>query len=74
VFKWLAPQAGRAELEMLRTFNCGVGMVAIVKTDAVARVMEVLASSGESVSYLGHVVEAAGEQRVVYDNHLDLRL
>ncbi len=74
VFKWLAAQAGIAELEMLRTFNCGVGMVAIVKPDAVARVMEVLASSGEAVRHLGHVIEATGEQRVVYDNHLDLRL
>ncbi len=73
VFKWLAAQAGIAELEMLRTFNCGIGMVAIVKPDAVARVMEVLASSGESVSHLGTVIEADGEQRVVYDNHLDLR-
>ena len=73
VFKWLAAQAGIAELEMLRTFNCGIGMVAIVKPDAVARVTEVLVSSGEAVSYLGHVIEADGEQRVAYDNYLDLR-
>jgi len=73
VFKWLAAQAGIAELEMLRTFNCGIGMVAIVRPDAVVQVMEVLASSGETVSLLGQVIEAAGEQRVVYDNHLDLR-
>ena len=31
VFKWLAAQAGIAELEMLRTFNCGIGMIAIVE-------------------------------------------
>jgi phosphoribosylformylglycinamidine cyclo-ligase len=74
VFKWLAVQAGIAELEMLRTFNCGIGMVAIVKAEAIAQVMEVLASSGEAVSHLGQVIEAAGEQRVVYDNHLDLRV
>ncbi len=73
VFKWLAMQAGIAELEMLRTFNCGIGMIAIVKADEATRVMEVLASSGESVSLLGHVIEAGDEQRVVYDNHLDLR-
>jgi phosphoribosylformylglycinamidine cyclo-ligase len=73
VFKWLATQAGIAELEMLRTFNCGIGMVAIVRSDAAVRVMEVLASSGEVVSLLGSVIEADGEQRVVYDNHLDLR-
>src|SRR3984885_14254925 len=28
VFQWLAQQAGIAEAEMLRTFNCGIGMVA----------------------------------------------
>ena len=73
VFKWLATQAGIAELEMLRTFNCGVGMVAIIKPDAAVRVMDVLASSGETVMQLGQVIEAQGDERVVYDNHLDLR-
>ena len=74
VFKWLASQAGIAELEMLRTFNCGVGMVAIVKPDAALQVMDLLTEAGESVALLGHVVEADGEQRVIYDNHLDLKL
>jgi phosphoribosylformylglycinamidine cyclo-ligase len=73
VFKWLAAQAGIAELEMLRTFNCGVGMVAIARPDAAVRVMDVLASSGETVMQLGRVVETAGDERVAYDNHLDLR-
>lgn len=73
VFKWLADQAGIAELEMLRTFNCGIGMVAIVRPDALGQVMEVLASSGETVAHLGEVIAAEGEQRVIYDNHLDLR-
>ena len=39
VFKWLAAQAGIAELEMLRTFNCGIGMIAIVEADEVDEVM-----------------------------------
>jgi phosphoribosylformylglycinamidine cyclo-ligase len=72
VFKWLAEQGGVAEGELLRTFNCGVGMIAIVKADAVDRVGEVLTASGESVTRLGEVVEAAGERRVVYRGHLDL--
>ena len=72
VFKWLASQAGIAELEMLRTFNCGIGMVAIVKAADVARVMDVLSDAGESVALLGEVMEAQGDERVIYDNHLDL--
>ena len=72
VFKWLAEQGGVAELELLRTFNCGIGMIAIVKADAVEAVSEVLSSSGEGVTLLGEVIPAAGEHRVVYNGHLDL--
>ena len=72
VFKWLAEQGGVAELELLRTFNCGIGMIAIVKPDAVEAVTEMFTDSGESVALLGEVIPAAGEQRVVYNGHLDL--
>jgi len=72
VFKWLAGQGNIAELELLRTFNCGIGMIAIVKTEAVEAVTEVLADSGESVTRLGEVIPAKDENRVVYNGHLDL--
>ena len=68
----LAEQGGVAEAELLRTFNCGVGMIAIVRPDAVDEVSDVFAASGESVARLGEVVEAAGKARVVYHGHLDL--
>jgi phosphoribosylformylglycinamidine cyclo-ligase len=72
VFKWLASEGGIAELELLRTFNCGIGMIAIVKTDAVEEVTEVLTEGGESVVLLGEVIPAQGEHRVIYNGHLDL--
>jgi phosphoribosylformylglycinamidine cyclo-ligase len=72
VFRWLAEQGGIAELELLRTFNCGIGMIAIVQADAVDQVIDVLASGGETVALLGEVIPAAGEDRVVYNGHLDL--
>jgi phosphoribosylformylglycinamidine cyclo-ligase len=73
VFKWLAEEGGISEPELLRTFNCGIGMIAIVKPEALKDVTEVLASSGESVAMLGAVIQASGENRVVYNGHLDLR-
>ncbi len=73
VFKWLAEQGGVAELEMLRTFNCGIGMVAIVKPDAIQQVTDILTASGETVSVLGEVIPATGEHRVVYNGHLNLK-
>src|SRR6516164_9212645 len=72
VFKWLAQQGGVAGTEMLRTFNCGIGMIAIVEPDAVEAATEVLATNGESVARLGEVVPASGESRVVYRGELDL--
>ena len=72
VFKWLAEQGGIAELELLRTFNCGIGMIAIVKPDAIERVTDILTEAGESVALLGEVIPAQGEHRVVYNGHLDL--
>jgi len=72
VFKWLAKQGGIVELELLRTFNCGIGMVAIVRPDAVEQVTEILAANGETITVLGEVVPAAGQHRVVYNGHLDL--
>lgn len=74
VFKWLAAEGDIAELELLRTFNCGVGMIAIVKREAVQEVMDILREGGETVSLLGDVIEATGDERVVYDGHLELKL
>jgi phosphoribosylformylglycinamidine cyclo-ligase len=72
VFKWLAEQGSVAELELLRTFNCGIGMIAVVDPDAVEAVTGVLSDAGESVSLLGEVIAAKGEHRVVYNGHLNL--
>jgi phosphoribosylformylglycinamidine cyclo-ligase len=72
VFKWLAQQGGVAELELLRTFNCGIGMIAIVRPDAIEAVTDVFAGDGENVTVLGEVIPASGEHRVIYNGHLDL--
>lgn len=73
VFKWLAAQGGIAEPELLRTFNCGIGMIAIVARPALAAVTEAFAEAGETATYLGEVIEQA-DSSVVYDGHLDLSL
>src|ERR1700753_2276165 len=72
VFKWLAQEGNIAELELLRTFNCGIGMIAVVEPDAVETVTSILTDAGETVSLLGEVIPAEGEHRVVYNGKLDL--
>jgi phosphoribosylformylglycinamidine cyclo-ligase len=73
VFRWLATQGGIAEPEMLRTFNCGIGMVAVVPAGQDEMVADVLAAAGEIVVRLGEVVPIEGDTpRVTYSGHLDL--
>jgi len=72
VFKWLAQAGNVAQDEMLRTFNCGIGMVAIVAKKDVAAVTAVLKREGETVVQLGDVVPASGDVQVRYSGHLNL--
>ncbi len=57
IFGWLSRTGGVAEAEMLRTFNCGVGMVVVVEEAEVKEVETVLKSHGEEVLPLGRLVE-----------------
>jgi phosphoribosylformylglycinamidine cyclo-ligase len=71
VFQWLAQTGNIAEPEMLRTFNCGGGMIAVVESDQVDAVSAVLKREGESAVCLGEVTKA-GAQRVAYSGRLNV--
>lgn len=62
VFGWLAKAGHLPDAEMLRTFNCGIGMIAIVAKDGVDAVMESLARNGESPGIIGAITPPAGER------------
>jgi phosphoribosylformylglycinamidine cyclo-ligase len=72
VFKWLADAGGISQNEMLRTFNCGIGMIVIVSEKDSDAVMRAFTSSGENVVVLGTVIKGSGRERVVYDGKLNL--
>ncbi len=72
VFKWIAEVGQIAVPEMLRTLNCGIGMVAVVEPAKADAVAAVFSRAGEKVVRFGELVPAAGEERVVYRGRLDL--
>ncbi|WP_436641384.1 phosphoribosylformylglycinamidine cyclo-ligase [Microbaculum sp. FT89] len=55
VFRWLAETASIEEAEMLRTFNCGVGMVVVVEAGKAEAVETLLRDLGETVWRLGRL-------------------
>ncbi len=65
VFRWLA-ERGRIEPgEMLRVFNCGIGMALVVGDADAAEAM--LAASGETVLRLGRIEAGTGAASVRFD-------
>jgi phosphoribosylformylglycinamidine cyclo-ligase len=58
VFRWLARAGGVAPDEMLRVFNCGIGMALVVADPAAARAL--LEAEGETVFSIGRIEAAKG--------------
>jgi phosphoribosylformylglycinamidine cyclo-ligase len=56
VFRWLAETGAIAPMEMARTFNCGIGMAAVVEPAAAERVAATLTAAGERVARIGQIV------------------
>lgn len=71
VFRWLAKEGAIPEAELLRTFNCGVGMIVIAEAEAAAAISDSLSDYGETVVDLGHVENRTGAP-VVFQGALSL--
>jgi phosphoribosylformylglycinamidine cyclo-ligase len=75
VFQWLAKEAGIAESEMLRTFNCGIGMIAVTDEKDAGHVIDAFqgAQHGDHAVRIGKLVKGDGtEAKVVYRGALRL--
>lgn len=71
VFGWLAKTGSLSETEMLRTFNCGVGMLVAIGADEAYALIENLAASGENAFIVGHVADRTKDS-VVFSGALQL--
>ena len=67
VFQWLAATGGMQSSELLKIFNCGIGMVLAVSADRADALSRQLTAEGEKVSVLGCVTAGSS---VVYKGSL----
>jgi len=70
VFRWLRDNAGLDDAEMLRTFNCGIGMIAVVSPDKKDEAIGLFKDQGETARVIGQITSRDGEA-VRYQGHLD---
>ena len=71
VFGWLARVGGMEEREMLRTFNCGVGMVCVIAAAEADALLAHLYEQGERPALIGRITEA-GAEPVTFQGRLSL--
>ena len=62
LFDWLAREGGVEEAEMLRVFNCGIGMVVVVAAGDADKAVQQLEAAGERVFRIGEIVPAQGAE------------
>ena len=60
VFKWLAATGGMAQAEMLKTFNSGVGMIAVVPQEQIAAAKAAFATDGHEAFEIGRITDGDG--------------
>ena len=66
IFNWLQTQGAIEETEMLRTFNCGIGMVVCIPEEALETALAVLREAGETAWPIGVVSSGEGAAQVEY--------
>ena len=66
VFGWIQEQGGISEDEMLSTFNCGIGMTAVVAQDSEIAVRTAIEKHGIQTNRIG-IIEAGCDQKVILD-------
>jgi phosphoribosylformylglycinamidine cyclo-ligase len=60
VFAWMRELGGMNDAEMLKTFNCGIGMILVVSADEADALEALLTEQGESVFRIGTVTDQPG--------------
>jgi len=70
LFQWLRAAGPVTESEMLRTFNCGVGMLLVVAPSDAESLAAFLRAHGETVYHIGCIAADMPGERVIYEHAL----
>lgn len=66
IFNWLQAEGNISRAEMLKTFNCGVGMMLVADAANASAIIDTLQEAGEQAWMAGAITETSGEAVVQY--------
>lgn len=66
LFNWLAVEGNVERDEMLRTFNCGIGMVLVVSDEQTKSCIELCEQLGETAWRLGRLQQRDNDEPIIY--------
>jgi phosphoribosylformylglycinamidine cyclo-ligase len=66
VFHWIATSGGVSQSEMLRTFNCGIGFIAVTAEELAGPCIDAFARAGDRAVVIGVLAPNEGDARVRY--------
>ena len=73
ILTWIAREGNVPLDEMIRTFNCGIGMVLVVSQDSANNVLNELSKHDQNAQIIGEVVPNTNEEsNVIIDNLMRL--
>jgi len=67
VFKWLQQNGNVEQMEMYRTFNCGIGMVVVAPENDADSILQILEDNGSLAWRLGHIESSSGAATVRFE-------
>ena len=68
VFKWLSRAGGIQPQEMARTFNCGIGMIAVISPEHLEEAIKIFSTAGETVYKIGVILSDDNKEPVEIKN------
>ncbi|MGZ4969731.1 MAG: phosphoribosylformylglycinamidine cyclo-ligase [Methylobacter sp.] len=66
IFKWLQEKGNVSQVDMLLTFNCGIGMIVCVAAEDERATLQTLSQLGETAFTIGELISSEGKPEVIY--------
>lgn len=66
IFTYLQDKAGINDNEILKTFNCGIGMVMIIDKSELTKVHKLLTLEKYPYKIIGHIISTPNNKKIVY--------